>query len=249
MWLYKFKTIESLVCLFNLIFILTGCAITTVGIYMELNKSWYFDFIATSDPVTEFFLSSKLVVIFGALLIAYSMLAVFSSCAPDKNQHRQCGFAVIMGLILFAEICAVSILFIYKDRTFQIISNSMIKSVADYKKHKTDSIRYSWDSIQQDFECCGITNFDSWKMDNKTLLLDSCCYQSKFEHCTVDSHQVWEIGCLQVLSDFVNAKSFISCMIGSVIVMIQLIDVISAFCLVMKFKNHATYQKVRDLNS
>ena len=168
MWLYKFKTIESLVCLFNLIFILTGCAITILGIYTELAMSGYSDIIVTYDQITGFLLSPKIVIIFGALLICYSMLAVCSSCEPDKNQHRQCGFAVtIMGLILFAEICAVSILFIYKDRTFQIISNSMIKSVADYKKHKTDSIRYSWDSIQQDFECCGITNFYSWKSFRK----------------------------------------------------------------------------------
>ena len=243
MWLHKFKSIESLVCLFNLIFILTGCVIVVLGVHSELNMYQFFDIIGNSDLMEGFILSPKVSIVFGSLLIVYSLLAVLSSCEPDRNRRRHCGVAVVMGLILVAEICLVVMMLIFKDKVFSTLSISMTKSVQNYKEHKSESIRYSWESLQRDFECCGITNFDTWKMDNESLFPNPCCYLNEFGHCDTDNHHVWKIGCLEVVSHFMREKAFSSCLVGSVIVMIQMIDVISAFCLVIKCKNHQTYQK------
>ena len=246
MWIYKLKSIESLICLFNLIFIIAGCVVVLLGSYFQIIMSVYFDLIFSSDQMADFFLSSKATILFGTLLIIYSTLAILSSCQPDKNRSRHCWFAFIMGLILVTEIILVMMLFICKDRIFITINNSMMKSVNGIKQLKTENvtaITNGWDYIQRDFKCCGITNFDTWKMDDKSLLPKSCCYQNDLWNCDTDSNQVWKIGCLEVVSDFVMQKTFVACLIGTAIVMIQMIDVISAFCLVIRFKNHAIYQK------
>ena len=138
------------------------------------------------------------------------------------------------------------ILLIFKDKAFSILSVSMINSVHDYKEHKSVNVRHGWDSLQRDFECCGIKDFDTWKMDNESLFPRSCCYLNEFGNCNTDNYYVWKIGCLEVVSHFIREKTFSSCLVGSVIVMIQMIYVISAFCLVLKCKNHPniiTYQK------
>ena len=243
MWIYKLKSIDSLICLFNLIFIVVGCAIVLLGSYFQIIMSVYFDLIFSSDQMADFFLSSKATILFGTLLIIYSTLAVLSSCQPDKNRRRHCWFAFLMGLILVTEIILLMILFICKDRIFNTISQSMKKTVHDNEQLRTENVTNGWNYIQRDFKCCGITNFDTWKMDDKSFLPKSCCYQNELRNCDADSNQVWKIGCLEAVSDFVRQKTFVSCLIGSVIVMIQMIDVISAFCLVIRFKNHAIYQK------
>lgn len=243
MWIYKLKSIESLICLFNLIFIVVGCVIVLLGSYFQITMSVYFDVIFTSDQMAEFFLSYKATILFGTLLIIYSTLAILSSCQPDKNRRRHCWFAFIMGLILVTEIILVMMLFICRDRISSTISESMKKTVHDNKQLRAENLTNGWDYIQRDFKCCGITNFDTWKTDDKSLLPKSCCYQNELLNCDTDSNQVWKIGCLEVVNDFVKQKTFVSCLIGSAIVMVQMIDVISAFCLVIRFKDHSMYQK------
>ena len=139
--------------------------------------------------------------------------------------------------------CFMIILFALKDGIFSTICSSMEKIVDDYNEQKLEDVIISWDSIERDFKCCGITNFDTLKMDNTTLLPKSYCYQDELWDCKPESNQVGKIGCLEVVSEFVRENTFQSCLIGSVIVMIQIIDVISAFCLVIKFKNYASYRR------
>jgi len=219
---------------------MTGCAICGLGIYVCIEMSNYYYFIGAPKSLSTLILSPIAIIIFGALVSFYSILAFCSWCTSEGNRCQLCMFAVLMGLILVAEISLVSLLFIYKENTHGVIKDAMKTDIDIYGEEQFDEATKRWDSIQIDFKCCGIENQTDWKTNN-TKVPDSCCRSQNTKRCENEEGEFWIIGCLTILSDFIVTKCIICCAVGAVIIMVQLIDVISAFLLATDIGSKTKY--------
>ena len=219
---------------------MTGCAITGLGIYICLQMSNYYYFIGTLQSLPTLVLSPIAITIFGALVSFYSILAFCSWCTSEGNRCQLCIFAVLMGVILVAEISFVSLLFVYKENTDKVVKDAMKTSIDSYGREKDEGATTAWNSIQADFKCCGIENQTDWKINN-TKLPDSCCTSQNAKSCETEEDELWTKGCLTILSDFIRTKCILYCVVGAVIIMVQLIDVISAFLLATDIKSKTKY--------
>jgi hypothetical protein len=238
MCFHKGGKLDLLICLFNLIFLMTGCAISGIGIYLGLEMSNYYYFIGTPKSLPALILSPIAINIFGALVSFYSILAFCSWCTSDGNRCQLCIFAVLMGLILVAEISIVSLLFIYKENTNEVFKDAMEKDMASYTEEQFEGDRQGWNSIQNDFKCCGIENHTDWKFYNMKVP-DSCCSSQNTKIC--EEGEFWKGGCLTLLGNFMRENCIIYCVVGAVIIMVQLIDVISAFLLATNIGSKERY--------
>ena len=103
-----------------------------------------------------------------------------------------------------------------------------------------------WDKIQENLKCCGTNGPYSWENHNITVP-DSCnkTKVSQDEEETEFGNDVWPNGCLETVNGSLVFNGLIVCVVGSSIVVIQLIDVISAFCLMVRIESKKSLRTKR----
>ena len=237
-----FITIESLISVFNFIFLTIGCAIISLGVYVQTQLSEYFDFLDMYKLTHDVKLQSLILIVFGVLVISYSILAYFSSC-----EQRRAVFGILvsfMAIILLAEVTMATVLFIHKEDSCKAIDFGLSQSLHNYSN--VSAVTFGWDKIQENLKCCGTNGPSSWEKYNITVP-DSCnnTMVSQDEKETEFANDVWPNGCLETVNGSLVFNGLIVCVVGTSIVVIQLIDVISAFCLMVKIESKKSLRKRR----
>lgn len=237
-----FITIESLISVFNFIFLTVGCAIISLGVYVQTQLSEYFDFLDMYKLTHDVKLQSMILIVFGVLVISYSILAFFSSC-----EQRRAVFGILvsfMAIILLAEVTMATVLFMHKGDSCKAIDYGLSQSIHNYGN--VSSVTLGWDKIQEKLKCCGTNGPSSWEKHNITVP-DSCnnTKVSQDEKETEFVNDNWLTGCLETVNGSLVFNGLIVCVVGSSILVIQLIDVISAFCLMLKIESKRSLRKRR----
>ena len=235
-------TIESLISVVNFIFLTVGCAIISLGVYVQTQLSEYFDFLDMYKLTHDVKLQSMILIVFGALVISYSILAYFSSC-----EQRRAVFGILvsfMAIILLAEVTMATVLFIHKEDSCKAIDFGLSQSLHNYSN--VSAVTFGWDKIQENLKCCGTNGPSSWEKYNITIP-DSCnnTKVSQDEKEAEFGNDVWPNGCLETVNGSLVFNGLIVCVVGTSIVVIQLIDVISAFCLMVKIESKKSLRKRR----
>ena len=235
-------TIESLISVFNFIFLTVGCAIISLGVYVQTQLSEYFDFLDMYKLTHDVKLQSMILIVFGVLVISYSILAFVSSC-----EQRRVAFGILvsfMAIILLAEVTMATVLFIHKGDSCKAIDYGLTQSIQNYGN--VSAVTLGWDKIQENLKCCGTNGPSSWEKYNITVP-DSCnnTMVSQDEKETEFANDVWPNGCLETVNGSLVFNGLIVCVVGTSIVVIQLIDVISAFCLMVKIESKRSLRKRR----
>lgn len=197
----------------------------------------HYSFIGTPKSLSMLILSPTTIIIFGALVIFYSILSFCATCTNDRNRGQLCIFASLMGIILIVQLSIVISLLVYKEKASVVIQIGMKESLDLSAEAEFKNFAKLWDSIQTEFKCCGIDNQTDWTVNNKSIP-KSCCSEEVMNQCTNEYN-----GCLETFTDFMKGKYIIHFAVGAVIIMIQVIDVISAFLLAMDIKKKTQYTK------
>jgi glucan phosphoethanolaminetransferase (alkaline phosphatase superfamily) len=177
------STFKFLVFLFNFIFFLAGVAIIGLGSYMAINMKDYFDFLSTSDLAPNVGVSSYIFIVVGVIVAIIAFLGCCAACTDNKCMMGS--YAVLMMLILIAELGVAITILIYKDKAKMVASDAMVKGLENYNKTGYEGVTKTWDEIQQRLKCCGVDTPQDWK--NATELGNnnapkSCC-KIEADHC------------------------------------------------------------------
>jgi len=227
------KCLKYTVFIFNLLFLLGGLALIIVGAIVQVQtKDNGFNGSASSAGI--------FLIVVGCLIFVVS----FFGCAGaiNNNYSMVVTFGVLLVVILLAEVAGVITVFVLKDKISDTIMQEMEKFQEAYDDAKPEEIAtQTWNTTQQELECCGTTGYKSWRASSKLSetqsVPDSCCktYSHDCGHNMINSPRAkdtfFDKGCDEEIKTTLKAYVILVGIVAAVVALIQLIGIIFAFCL------------------
>jgi len=236
------NTFKFFMFLINFIFFLAGVGIIALGAYMAIEMKDYFDFLGTSDLVgnKDLRVSAYIFIVVGVFV---TMIAFFGCCAACTDNKCMMGtFAVLMALILIAEVGVAVTIIIYKGEAYEIVADAMKNGLNGYNQPDKDGVTAGWNKIQERFECCGVNGPIDWKnstaFKNTQDAPDSCC-TVELDNCGKGKNfdpftGLHTKGCLKKFQGFVESNVYLVGGVGIAVALVQLLSVITGCCLAKK---------------
>ncbi|VDM26809.1 unnamed protein product [Hydatigera taeniaeformis] len=216
--------LKFLVFFFNAIVFIGGGVIAGFGVYLlvETKKSG-----GTVSLTLPAFITA-----FGLLLFLIGFLGCFGACYNNTCMLKT--FAIVVGVLLVAEIICAIILLVYRHDFVRIVGKEIKETIETYQNGSlsgSDPTLQALYELQLKLKCCGGTGPTDW-----TNPPPSCCGKESGS-CT-DPHQ---IGCAQAMYNEIKDSALAFGIIIIVIGLIQVGAIICAACLAKKVKE---YEKV-----
>uniref|UniRef100_A0A2C9KTG3 Tetraspanin n=1 Tax=Biomphalaria glabrata TaxID=6526 RepID=A0A2C9KTG3_BIOGL len=224
------KCVKYLLFVFNLIFVIAGIGLIAAGAYVKVKLDQYYDFFG-SDYVGP----GILLIIVGVIIF---LLAFFGCCGAIKENYcLTMTFAVFLGIIFVLEIAAGIAGFVLRDDIDREIDDILTKTLPKY--NNSSGIRKTWDSLQDEFHCCGPDNYTQWKsmgIFSGGNLPASCCKDSKLACSTNDTSNIYNEGCVSKFEDWLKDKVAIIGGVGIGLAFVQVVGILFACCLARAIK-------------
>ena len=167
-------------------------------------------------------------------------------------------YATTIAIVLTVEIGAGVALLIFKSSVSDILEQGLVDGLDSYgiETNVTDAYAAttkSWDELQQNMKCCGVTEFTDWganPIKNATgAVPDSCCKEVtkgcgfgalKTENDTPDA--IYTDGCLNKIFDVIQANITWVAIAAACVVAVQVVIICVSCCLGNTMKK-AQYEK------
>jgi len=227
--------LQGVLLVVNLIIFVCGVAVLGGGIYMQVEMSKYLDFLDNQAVSTAIVL-----IIIGALIALVAFLGCCGSCTSNACLMKTYGALLI--ILLIAEIGTAVAIYVFKGDVKDLVNTNMKSTLKNYGKEDFPAPTESWNLLQHNFKCCGVTKFGDWldaeELKIKNSVPDSCC-RSETVGCgegladkttTQVEDKIYTNGCLSTFEDEIEGNVGIAAGIGVGIAVIQLITIIAAFC-------------------
>ncbi|VEN60522.1 unnamed protein product [Callosobruchus maculatus] len=164
------RAIKYLMFTFNFMFVVTGIILIGVGAKVKSNYATYDNALDA-----KYFSLPNLLIATGVIIFLVSFLGCYG--AMKENWIMLMAFSVLLGVIFIFEFSAGIAGYVLRDRTSAYLETELSKTMKHYDEDTTTAIM--WDTIQEEFECCGVKNFSDWETTtfgpgNKSLPI-SCC--------------------------------------------------------------------------
>uniref|UniRef100_UPI00358DE0BB CD151 antigen n=1 Tax=Myxine glutinosa TaxID=7769 RepID=UPI00358DE0BB len=235
--------LKYLLCVFNFVFLLTGCGVLVVGIWILVQKADYLSLLASST----FAATAIILIITGVVVMATAIIGCVSVYKELKELLRL--YFVLLLIIFLLVIIAGVLAFIYQqqlsDELKWHLNHTMVEN---YNQPGQESVTQSVDKLQQEFKCCGSINYKDWQgsryihsssAEGRTVP-DSCC-KSITETCGNRIHpsNIYneEGGCITKLERFVSDHLFIIGVVGIGVALLQVMGMIFTCCLYRSIKS------------
>jgi len=225
--------LQGILFVVNLLIFVCGAAVLGGGIYMEVEMSKYLDFLDNQAVSTAIVL-----IVIGALIAVVSFVGCCG--AVTNNACLMKTYGAFLCILLIAEIGTAIAIFVLKNDVLDLAKDGMSKTQKTYGQDDFKAPTESWDLVQSEFKCCGVSSYADWTAAtklSKDSLPDSCCIKET-ESCGSGilakpdfKSQIHTEGCLDKFVDEVKSHAGIAAGIGIGIGVIQLITIITAICL------------------
>ncbi|KAF5307914.1 hypothetical protein FQR65_LT06481 [Abscondita terminalis] len=204
--------IKYLLFVFNLLFVITGIIIISLGVSI---KTYFTNYDFFLDD--KYFSTPNLLIAIGAIIF---LIAFFGCCGALKESFCMIiTFSVLLILIFVLEFAAGISGYVLKNQTSDFLLEKLNITMSQYEPNnpKATSSRV-WDGIQTEFKCCGANNYSDWfnvEKLNHTLPL-SCCGPQwgavGMGFCNESTATLYMTGCVDGFGEFVkdNAVSIAS---------------------------------------
>ncbi|XP_017564776.2 leukocyte surface antigen CD53 [Pygocentrus nattereri] len=192
------KCLKYTMCVVNLIFFICGVSILGVGIYLK--TAFNFSALVPSFPAMSV---TNGLFILGIFITCVSFLGFLG--ALKENRCLLISFFILLFLVMLAELAVASVLLMYENQIDKMINKELTSSLQGIGKNTTS---IEWDTVQKNFECCGVQNVSDWG----SHIPESCCQSSP---CTVGEY--WREGCYTKLKNWFD-RNLLSTGIGVIIV-------------------------------
>uniref|UniRef100_A0A8C6UCH1 Tetraspanin n=1 Tax=Neogobius melanostomus TaxID=47308 RepID=A0A8C6UCH1_9GOBI len=224
------KCIKYLVFFFNFIFWLCGLALIVVGVLVQVslhNELLIDDASASGAPI--------LLIALGVIVF---LIAFFGCCGAWKENFCMLStFAVLMSLIIIAEIAAAILGYIYSGKVTNVVKDSLADMISKYNTSSPE-FRDTVDKLQQELKCCGVNSSRDWRdfYPGEDTVPDSCCI-TKSKDCgkgtMIDAAKVFQKGCQEAVVTLLENNVQWIIIAAIVVAVLQLLGVVFA-CLLMK---------------
>lgn len=224
------KCLKYLVFFFNFIFWICGLALIVVGVLVQVslhNTLMIKDASASGAPIV--------VIAVGVIVF---LIAFFGCCGAWKENFCMLAmFAVLMSLIILAEIAAAILGYIYKGKVTNVVQDSLADMILNYNTSSTE-FRHTVDKLQHDLKCCGVNSSADWRnyTPEGNTVPDSCCV-TVTANCgkgTIhDGSKVFQKGCADTLEELLKTNIVWVIVAALVIAFLQILGVVFA-CLLMR---------------
>lgn len=154
--------LRGLLIAFNFLFILAGCGALGVGIYTIIGKMEYSALLTTATYTVIVYV----LIIVGAFIL---LTGIIGCIGAARKSTRSLTIYFILLLVLFIlEIVAGIAAFVYRDTIHDELASDLMNNMnTHYNQTDYKPLTLAVDSMQQEFECCGVTNYTNWKVSSK----------------------------------------------------------------------------------
>jgi len=228
--------LQAILFLVNLLIFVCGVAVLGGGIYMEVEMSKYLEFLENQAVSTAIVL-----IVIGALITVVSFVGCCG--AMTSNACLMKTYGAFLCILLIAEVGTAIAIFVLKNDVLELATKSMSKTQATYGQEEYKAPTETWDTVQKEFKCCGVSSYKDWdqatSLKQTSSVPDSCCI-NKTNGCgsgmagktPAEAKQtIHTEGCLDKFVGEVKDHAGIAAGIGIGIGVIQLITIITAICL------------------
>ncbi|XP_065345778.1 CD63 antigen-like [Cloeon dipterum] len=231
--------IKYLLFVFNLVFVITGIVILTIGAVILAEYGTYEGLLDGNYYSTPGLLISIGVIIF--------LVAFFGCCGSIKENYCMVlTFAVLMIAIFILEVAGGMAGYMLSSKAEPLLKKNMMEMLPQYNSTTGPWNREDWDSLQKNFKCCGVESPADWMthtaLFNETFRYPlSCCSLDDPKKCSLDAPPsnatgIYKDGCLMSLEKFVSDNAITIGGTGIGIAVIQLIGVVLTCTLAKNIK-------------
>jgi CD63 antigen len=213
--------------IFNLIFVLTGIVIISVGIS---SKAYFHEFDQLMD--NKYFYISDLLIVIGVVIF---IIAFFGCCgAMKENACMTTTYSSLLVIIFVLELAVGIAAVVLKGEVKEFLDKRLQDTMKQYGNSSFNETTVIWDAIQHQFQCCGVDNYTDWR--NVSVLDDalplSCCdIPAGSTSFSCNSTNAFKEGCLEEFGNFVEHNVSYVEGVGIGLAIIQLLGIIFSCCL------------------
>ncbi|XP_050298776.1 CD151 antigen-like [Anthonomus grandis grandis] len=233
----RVSIIKAVLYAYQFVFVLTGIAIVTVGVWKYLETYHYF----TVADMTMYSAILYLFITTGCLVIC---AFVFGFCAIPKNRTKLIFvFILVLVLVFLLESLVAILAYFYQQNVSEDVSQRLNSSfLENYNRNsKTDSV----DFIQENLNCCGAQTFSDWKYSRwikgspgiMNKVPDSCCKTPIFL-CGKSDHpsNIFYAGCEEKVALILRMSLWIMCAVSLGVSILQVVGVVFSIKLFLKLE-------------
>uniref|UniRef100_A0A096MB70 Tetraspanin 9b n=1 Tax=Poecilia formosa TaxID=48698 RepID=A0A096MB70_POEFO len=160
-------------------------------------------------------------------------------------------FFIVLLIILLAELILLILFFVYIEEVRENARQDLKEGLVLYNTENNAGLRDAWNTIQREWECCGVTKADDWSsIMQENVVPDSCCQQRHLNCGRNASNAFWmEInlkvfcfqGCYDKAEQWVDANKHLLGTIAMCVLVIQLLGM--AFSMTLYQQIHRAGKK------
>lgn len=225
---------------FNIIFFLFGLGLIIAGAVVQTKFKDYFDFLGG-----EFNGAAILLIIVGVIIF---VVAFFGCCGAWKRSYCMLMiFSILLIVIFVLEIAGGIAAYVARNQVEQVIVTKMNEGMINYSD--SEGVRKTWNHLQTELQCCGVTNYTDWQSVNVTTTGDvriprptSCCNvpvvaDNTNSTCVNNLNTINQDGCLPKFEEWVKGNILTVGGVGIAFGVLQIIGIILACCLTKQVKD------------
>lgn len=251
------KTVQFILFLTNFLVFVLGVVVLGFGAYVLITGNDLVSLIDVTDADSIKIYGSAAILLI-VIACAVVLVTFFGCCGAWKVNRCMLGTYFVMILALFICILVGAVIAYTQDLEF--VKGALEETQKKYGHEGTDEtiITDAWDSFQEDFDCCGVSNRTDWA-DSGAIFKDkdgniqntykvplSCCanvVEEELTKCLTTSdndgpENSFFTGCwTKFQDDVIEANKDYILYSGIAIIVIMFLNMLSAFAMCTMAKN------------
>ncbi|EDO46887.1 predicted protein [Nematostella vectensis] len=227
-----------MVFFFNLLFLLAGCAIFAIGVWIISSKDEVAGDYSRLTGTINYKTAPILCIVIGIVTVIVAFLAC---CGALKES--QCMLGTYFGLvtaIFCLEVTAIVLAYVYRERIEKNLHGDIRSTMNEYHLSGHDAVTRAIDEIHRDFKCCGNAQYrdwfeTKWAKTHPDMVPRSCCKDPSDSKCneniSKDPTKIYRRGCYMFVKKYLSNNLHVISGFGIWIAVIQLMGIIFATCL------------------
>ncbi|XP_013182281.1 PREDICTED: CD63 antigen-like isoform X1 [Papilio xuthus] len=218
---------------FNLVVALCGLAMIGIGIAVLMNWTVLRDLLQSHLTVAPWFF-----IVIGSVMF---IIAFFGCCGAIRESHCMVvTYAIFLLVIIIVQVVLAVLMFTYAETMKEVLVKG-VNGLFD-KRSSDPAANAVFNSIQQQFECCGKTSpSDYGVIAGVSDLPDSCCTRANgvvgklLSRCTIADANA--IGCADRSGELYDKWNKIIAGVAIGVACIEVVGALFALCLANSIRN------------
>ncbi|GAB0095442.1 Tetraspanin [Sergentomyia squamirostris] len=238
------NVIKYLLFIFNFLFVITGIILLSIGLAVQ-GVFFGYEYML----VDRFFAIPAFLIAIGVIIFIIAFFGCYG--AIRENYCMVLTFSILLVLVFILELAAGISGYVLRNETMDLISDSLYRSMGGFVSdaqtpNRNDTLPTTrlWDSIQMNYECCGVYNSTDWlnvpaNNESKAFPMSCCSVPVGTMGSFACTQQLADPrpGCLEEFGSFIQAHAVSLGAAGIAICVIQFVGIFFACYLARQIKN------------